>query len=67
MIINQLFQNLIKIVNSVDKILNKVRNIKTILKIISLNNLNITTFGLENNNQEYLDNIIWLKNYRQVL
>jgi hypothetical protein len=58
MIINQLFQNLIKIVNSVDKILNKVRNIKTILKIISLNNLNITTFGLENNNQEYLDNII---------
>ena len=50
MIINQLFQNLIKIVNSVDKILNKVRNIKTILKIISLNNLNITTFGLENNN-----------------
>jgi hypothetical protein len=32
-----------------------------------LNNLNITTFGLENNNQEYLDNIIWLKNYRQVL
>ena len=58
MIINKLFQNIIKILNSADKILNKVRNIKIILKIISLINLNKTIFGLENNNQEYLDNRI---------